>query len=59
MISKSGKPLVKLVPYEAAKKPRTPGRWEGKVCIAEDFDELPEELLKSFHEDDFIGPSKN
>jgi len=52
IISKSGKPLVRLVPYKVAKKPRIPGGWEGKVRIADDFDELPEDLLRSFYGDD-------
>lgn len=51
VISKAGKPMVKLVPYVAAKKPRKPGVWQGKISMAEDFNELPEDVLKSFYGD--------
>jgi prevent-host-death family protein len=49
VIAKAGKPLVKLVPYVEERKSRTPGGWEGRVIIAEDFDdELPQEILAGF-----------
>jgi prevent-host-death family protein len=50
VISKHGKPLVKLVPYERDTRPRDMSVriWEGEVRLAEDFDELPEELMKAF-----------
>ncbi|NBC25493.1 MAG: type II toxin-antitoxin system prevent-host-death family antitoxin [Bacteroidetes bacterium] len=47
IIAKYGKPLVRLEPYRPVEK-RTPGSWKGKVWIAEDFDELPEEIEKPF-----------
>jgi len=48
IISKHGKPLVKLVPYERDTGPRDMSVriWEGEVRMAEDFDELPEESAK-------------
>ncbi len=50
VISKHGKPLVKLVPYERDTRPRdlTVRIWEGEVKMAEDFDELPPELMDAF-----------
>lgn len=36
VLAKSGKPLVRLVPYAAAGKPRTPGLFAGKGWEAED-----------------------
>lgn len=49
VIAKAGKPLVKLIPYEENKQPRTPGGWEGKVIMSKDFDdELPANLLNLF-----------
>jgi prevent-host-death family protein len=48
VIARAGKPVAKLVPYEAEKKPRKPGGWEGRVWIAPDFDELPEEIAAAF-----------
>ncbi len=47
VIAKYGKPLVRMEPYRPVKK-RTPGSWKGKIWIAPDFDELPEEIEKSF-----------
>lgn len=48
VIAKAGKPLAKLVPYQIEEHPRQPGYWKGKVQIADDFDELPEELVTAF-----------
>ncbi len=41
IIAKSGKPVARLVPYVERKELRQPGRWQGRVWIAEDFDEAP------------------
>ena len=48
VIAKSGKPVAKLVPYNQALGPRSPGGWEGRVRIAPDFDELPPEIAVAF-----------
>ncbi len=49
VIAKAGKPLAKLVPFRKVRSPRAPGGWEGKVWIAEDFnDPLPDDLLAAF-----------
>lgn len=49
IIAKAGKPLVKLIPYQEEHKLRIPGGWEGKVIMADDFDEeLPSQLLARF-----------
>lgn len=49
VIAKAGKPLVKLIPYQKDKQPRTPGGWEDKVVMSNDFDEeLPAEILQGF-----------
>jgi prevent-host-death family protein len=49
IIAKNGVPLARLVPLEAQPIPRTPGGWEGRVQIADDFDApLPAELLAAF-----------
>ena len=49
IIEKAGKPVAKLIPYEQSHKPRQPwGSWQGKVRIADDFDELPEDLMAAF-----------
>ena len=50
VISKHGKPMVKLVPYERDTRPRDMNVrvWEGEVVMADDFDELPAELMEAF-----------
>ena len=49
IISKSGKPLAKLVPFEKSRKKRIPGRDRAQGKIARDFNApLPDELLKTF-----------
>ena len=48
IIARAGKPVVKLVPVSYDRRPRTPGRWKGKVRIAPDFDKTPEEVIRLF-----------
>jgi prevent-host-death family protein len=49
IISKAGKPLARIIPYQAEKKPRTPGYWKDRVKIADDFDApLPADILAGF-----------
>ncbi|MCJ8278579.1 MAG: type II toxin-antitoxin system prevent-host-death family antitoxin [Rivularia sp. ALOHA_DT_140] len=49
IIAKAGKPAIRMIPYRENKKPRTPGGWEGKVTMSDDFDdELPPEILAGF-----------
>lgn len=47
VLARAGTPVARLVPYTAP-EPRQPGRWAGKVTIADDFDETPEDLLALF-----------
>lgn len=51
VIAKAGRPVARLVPYDRSLEPRTPGAWKGRVEIASDFDELPENLVAAFHGD--------
>lgn len=49
VIAKAGRPLVRLVSYEAPPPPRRFGLLEGEVKLTPDFDDpLSEEVLKSF-----------
>lgn len=48
VIGKAGKPVARLVPYREDRSVRVPGGWEGKVRIADDFDELPDEVAAAF-----------
>ena len=49
VISREGKPLVRLIRYEAEPEPRTPGAWEGRVWMADDFDDESEEINAMFY----------
>jgi hypothetical protein len=40
--------VVRLVPVRQSDAPRQGGQWKGKVRIAEDFDELPEDIARAF-----------
>jgi prevent-host-death family protein len=48
VIGKAGKPVAKIVPYDPTTQPRTPGALRGKIQIADDFDELPEDIATAF-----------
>ena len=51
IITKSGKPIARLVPYAPKVVVRRPGTMRGKIRIKKNFDEpLPKELLASFGE---------
>ena len=42
--------MAKLVPYDLETSPRQlgVGNWHGKIWLADDFDELPEEIEQLF-----------
>lgn len=50
VIGKAGKPVAKLIPFDLKTEPRQlgAGQWKGKIWMADDFDELPEEILQLF-----------
>jgi prevent-host-death family protein len=48
IISRAGKPIASLVPYQADRRRRQPGALRGKVRIAPDFDQLPDDLAAAF-----------
>lgn len=53
VIAKAGVPAARLVPLRAVHEKRAPGRWGGKMRIADDFDApLPDEILAAFEGDD-------
>ena len=53
IIGRNGKPVAVLSAYQSDLTPRQPGNgnWKGKVRIADDFDVLLDELLRSFRGD--------
>ncbi|MGK2878329.1 MAG: type II toxin-antitoxin system Phd/YefM family antitoxin [Solirubrobacterales bacterium] len=49
VLTRRGKPAVRLVPESAPNNfARIRGAWSGKVEIASDFDELPDDIAESF-----------
>lgn len=51
VLAKAGRPMAKLVPYDAPKQPRRPGMgtMAGSIWIADDFDETPKDVIDSFY----------
>ncbi|MDJ0764417.1 MAG: type II toxin-antitoxin system prevent-host-death family antitoxin [Myxococcota bacterium] len=47
IISRAGKPIAVLRPYQPDEKPRRPGRLKNSIHIAPDFDELPLDIAQS------------
>lgn len=50
IIGKAGKPVAKLVPYDLETSPRQlgSGHWHGQIWMADDFDDLPVEIVQLF-----------
>lgn len=48
IIGKAGKPVAKLIRYERSEESRRPGALKGQIRIADDFDELPEDIAEAF-----------
>ena len=51
IIAKGNEPMARLVPVSKRGMRRSPGGWEGRISISDDFDApLPEELLGGFED---------
>lgn len=50
VIARAGEPYLRLTPYR--RPDRKLGLLEGKIWIADDFDETPQEVIDSFYESD-------
>jgi antitoxin (DNA-binding transcriptional repressor) of toxin-antitoxin stability system len=48
VLTRRGKPAVRLVPERAGGFASIFGVWEGQVRIADDFDELPDDIAEAF-----------
>jgi len=48
VIARAGKPYLDLVPHRDEPAARKPGRFKGRIRIAEDFDRTPEDLVDAF-----------
>ena len=47
---KAGKPIAKVVPYDLSDEPRRGGQWHGRIEMADDFDDLTEDIASAFLE---------
>ncbi len=59
IIALAGRPLVRLVPVSPDDSPRdlSSGLWEGRMHVADDYDELPDELVRAFEGGDGEEPA--
>ena len=48
VIARAGRPIARLVALTGPSARRVPGGWRGKVTMAADFDELPDDLEAAF-----------
>jgi prevent-host-death family protein len=49
VIARNGKPVARLVPLaKTASLASVRGIWRGRVHVAEDFDELPDDIAEAF-----------
>jgi prevent-host-death family protein len=49
VIARNGKPVARLVPIaRVARRAALRGVWRGRVNIADDFDELPDDIADAF-----------
>ena len=51
ILTRDGKPTVRLTPVVADDAPRQGGQWRGRVRIAADFDQLPADIATAFGSD--------
>ena len=57
VIARNGTPVARLVPVQRPAVRRQPGSLRGKIWMAPDFDETPEELVDLFYNGDPADPS--
>jgi prevent-host-death family protein len=48
VITRRGEPVVKLEPVRSLPREELLGMFKGQIWIADDFDELPDDLAKAF-----------
>jgi prevent-host-death family protein len=51
VIARAGKPVARLGPLRERREPRQLGGWEGRVWIADDFDDEDDEITRMFEGD--------
>jgi len=51
IIARNGRPVARLCPLPRTSQRRTPGTLRGKIRMAADFDETPDEIVGMFYGD--------
>ncbi len=54
IIARSGKPVARLCPPRKRHTPRRPGSLKGKIRIAKDFDQTPEEVVEAYYDSELF-----
>jgi prevent-host-death family protein len=49
IIARNGRPVARLCPLPRVSQQRTPGTLRGKIRMAPDFDETPDEIIDMFY----------
>ena len=52
VIAKAGKPYLDLLPHRENRIQRKPGRFKGRIRMADDFDHTPEDIIEAFEGND-------
>jgi prevent-host-death family protein len=55
IIARNGKPVARLVAFEARKEPRKLGSMKGRIWMSEDFDDPDKEVEEMFYGSDEDG----
>jgi prevent-host-death family protein len=59
VITRRGKPAVRLVPVEERRPPRKPGALKGKLKLPDSFfDPLPDDIIDAFYESKIFPDEK-
>ncbi|RMD67683.1 MAG: type II toxin-antitoxin system Phd/YefM family antitoxin [Gammaproteobacteria bacterium] len=54
IIARSGKPVARLCPARKWHTLRQPGNMKGKIRIAADFDQTPEDVVEAYYENELF-----
>lgn len=49
VVARAGTPVIRLAPVSNSSVKRTPGAWAGKVWMAADFDETPDDIIDEWY----------
>lgn len=57
VIARANRPIARLVPFEALRSPRVPGRDKGRLHVADDFDApLPADVMDDVYAETSLSP---